>query len=100
MQQLAVVGNQLDPIAAGTLKKLIPKRIKDVLARKIQLAPLSNEVKSILGNLNTDLSNTKEVLDTIKNSALAKTKSLVKQKVASIPKVYTNFKREELNADD
>ena len=38
MQQLAVVGNQLDPIAAGTLKKLIPKRIKDVLARKIQLA--------------------------------------------------------------
>jgi hypothetical protein len=42
------------------------------------LAPLSNEVKSILGNLNTDLSNTKEVLDTIKNSALAKTKSLVK----------------------
>lgn len=100
MQQLAVVGNQLDPIAAGTLKKLIPKRIKDVLARKIQLAPLSNEVKSILGNLNTDLSNTKEVLDTIKNSALAKTKSLVKQKAASIPKVYTNFKGEELNPED
>lgn len=100
MQQLAVVGNQLDPIAAGTLKKLIPKRIKDVLARKIQLAPLSNEVKSILGNLNTDLSNTKEVLDTIKNSALAKTKSLVKQKIASIPKVYTNFKGEELNPED
>lgn len=100
MQQLAVVGNQLDPIAAGTLKKLIPKRIKDVLARKIQLAPLSNEVKSILGNLNTDLSNTKEVLDIIKNSALAKTKSLVKQKVASIPKVYTNFKGEELNPED
>lgn len=100
MQQLAVVGNQLDPIAAGTLKKLIPKRIKDVLARKIQLAPLSNEVKSILGNLNTDLSNTKEVLDTIKNSALAKTKSLVKQKIASIPAVYTNFKGEELNPED
>ena len=100
MQQLAVVGNQLDPIAAGTLKKLIPKRIKDVLARKIQLAPLSNEVKSILGNLNTDLSNTKEVLDTIKNSALAKTKSLVKQKIASIPTVYTNFKGEELNPED
>lgn len=100
MQQLAAVGNQLDPIAAGTLKKLIPKRIKDVLARKIQLAPLSNEVKSILGNLNTDLSNTKEVLDTIKNSALAKTKSLVKQKAASIPKVYTNFKGEELNPED
>lgn len=100
MQQLAVVGNQLDPIAVGTLKKLIPKRIKDVLARKIQLAPLSNEVKSILGNLNTDLSNTKEVLDTIKNSALAKTKSLVKQKAASIPKVYTNFKGEELNPED
>lgn len=100
MQQLAVVGNQLDPIAAGTLKKLIPKRIKDVLARKIQLAPLSNEVKSILGNLNTDLSNTKEVLDTIKNSALAKTKSLVKQKAASIPKVYTNFKGEKLNPED
>lgn len=100
MQQLAVVGNQLDPIAAGTLKKLIPKRIKDVLARKIQLAPLSNEVKSILGNLNTDLSNTKEVLDTVKNSALAKTKSLVKQKAASIPKVYTNFKGEELNPED
>lgn len=100
MQQLAVVGNQLDPIAAGTLKKLIPKRIKDVLARKIQLAPLSNEVKSILGSLNTDLSNTKEVLDTIKNSALAKTKSLVKQKAASIPKVYTNFKGEELNPED
>lgn len=100
MQQLAVVGNQLDPISAGTLKKLIPKRIKDVLARKIQLAPLSNEVKSILGNLNTDLSNTKEVLDTIKNSALAKTKSLVKQKAASIPKVYTNFKGEELNPED
>lgn len=100
MQQLAVVGNQLDPIAAGTLKKLIPKRIKDVLARKIQLVPLSNEVKSILGNLNTDLSNTKEVLDTIKNSALAKTKSLVKQKAASIPKVYTNFKGEELNPED
>lgn len=100
MQQLAVVGNQLDPIAAGTLKKLIPKRIKDVLARKIQLAPLSNEVKSILGNLNTDLSNTKEVLDTIKNSALAKTKSLVKQKAASIPKVYTNFKGEELYPED
>lgn len=96
MQQLAVVGNQLDPISAGTLKKLIPKRIKDVLARKIQLAPLSNEVKSILGNLNTDLSNTKEVLDTIKNSALAKTKSLVRQKIASIPAVYTNFKGEEL----
>lgn len=96
MQQLAVVGNQLDPIAAGTLKKLIPKRIKDVLARKIQLAPLSNEVKSILGNLNTDLSNTKEVLDTIKNSALAKTKSLVRQKIASIPVVYTSFKGEEL----
>lgn len=100
MQQLAVVGNQLDPIAAGTLKKLIPKRIKDVLARKIQLVPLSNEVKSILGNLNTDLSNTKEVLDTIKNSALAKTKSLVKQKIASIPAVYTNFKGEELNPED
>lgn len=100
MQQLAVVGNQLDPIAAGTLKKLIPKRIKDVLARKIQLAPLSNEVKSILGNLNTDLSNTKEVLDTIKNSALAKTKSLVRQKIASIPAVYTNFKGEELNPED
>lgn len=100
MQQLAVVGNQLDPIAAGTLKKLIPKRIKDVLARKIQLAPLSNEVKSILGSLNTDLSNTKEVLDTIKNSALAKTKSLVKQKIASIPAVYTNFKGEELNPED
>lgn len=100
MQQLAVVGNQLDPIAAGTLKKLIPKRIKDVLARKIQLAPLSNEVKSILGNLNTDLSNTKEVLDTIKNSALAKTKSLVRQKIASIPKVYTNFKGEELYPED
>lgn len=100
MQQLAVVGNQLDPISAGTLKKLIPKRIKDVLARKIQLAPLSNEVKSILGNLNTDLSNTKEVLDIIKNSALAKTKSLVKQKAASIPKVYTNFKGEELNPED
>lgn len=100
MQQLAVVGNQLDPIAAGTLKKLIPKRIKDVLARKIQLAPLSNEVKGILGNLNTDLSNTKEVLDTIKNSALAKTKSLVRQKAASIPKVYTNFKGEELNPED
>ena len=100
MQQLAVVGNQLDPIAAGTLKKLIPKRIKDVLARKIQLAPLSNEVKSILGNLNTDLSNTKEILDTIKNSALAKTKSLVKQKIASIPAVYTNFKGEELNPED
>lgn len=100
MQQLAVVGNQLDPIAAGTLKKLIPKRIKDVLARKIQLAPVSNEVKSILGNLNTDLSNTKEVLDTIKNSALAKTKSLVRQKIASIPKVYTNFKGEELNPED
>lgn len=100
MQQLAVVGNQLDPIAAGTLKKLIPKRIKDVLARKIQLAPLSNEVKSILGSLNTDLSNTKEVLDTIKNSALAKTKSLVKQKIASIPKIYTNFKGEELNPED
>ena len=100
MQQLAVVGNQLDPIAAVTLKKLIPKRIKDVLARKIQLAPLSNEVKSILGNLNTDLSNTKEVLDTIKNSALAKTKSLVKQKIASIPAVYTNFKGEELNPED
>lgn len=100
MQQLAVVGNQLDPISAGTLKKLIPKRIKDVLARKIQLAPLSNEVKSILGNLNTDLSNTKEVLDTIKNSASAKTKSLVKQKAASIPKVYTNFKGEELNPED
>ena len=100
MQQLAVVGNQLDPISAGTLKKLIPKRIKDVLARKIQLAPLSNEVKSILSNLNTDLSNTKEVLDTIKNSASAKTKSLVKQKAASIPKVYTNFKGEELNPED
>ena len=100
MQQLAVVGNQLDPIAAGTLKKLIPKRIKDVLARKIQLAPLSNEVKGILGNLNTDLSNTKEILDTIKNSALAKTKSLVKQKAASIPKVYTNFNGEELNPED
>lgn len=100
MQQLAVVGNQLDPIAAGTLKKLIPKRIKDVLARKIQLAPLSNEVKSILGNLNTDLSNTKEVLDTVKNSALAKTKSLVRQKIASIPAVYTNFKGEELNHED
>lgn len=100
MQQLAVVGNQLDPISAGTLKKLIPKRIKDVLARKIQLAPLSNEVKSILGNLNTDLSNTKEVLDTIKNSAAAKTKSLVKQKAASIPKVYTNFKGKELNPED
>lgn len=100
MQQLSVVDNQLDPIAAGTLKKLIPKRIKDVLARKIQLAPLSNEVKSILGNLNTDLSNTKEVLDIIKNSALAKTKSLVKQKAASIPKVYTNFKGEELNPED
>ena len=100
MQQLAVVGNQLDPIAAGTLKKLIPKRIKDVLARKIQLAPLSNEVKSILGSLNTDLSNTKEILDIIKNSALAKTKSLVKQKAASIPKVYTNFKGEELNPED
>lgn len=100
MQQLAVVGNQLDPIAAGTLKKLIPKRIKDVLARKIQLAPVSNEVKSILGNLNTDLSDTKEVLDTIKNSALAKTKSLVRQKIASIPKVYTNFKGEELNPED
>lgn len=100
MQQLAVVGNQLDPIAAGTLKKLIPKRIKDVLARKIQLAPLSNEVKSILGNLNTDLSNTKEVLDIIKNSALAKTKSLVRQKIASIPKVYTNFNGEEINPED
>lgn len=100
MQQLTVVGNQLDPIAAGTLKKLIPKRIKDVLARKIQLAPLSNEVKSILGNLNTDLSNTKEVLDTIKNSALAKTKSLVRQKIASIPKVYTNFNGEEINPED
>ena len=100
MQQLAVVGNQLDPIAAGTLKKLIPKRIKDVLARKIQLAPLSNEVKGILGNLNTDLSNTKEVLDTIKNSALAKTKSLVRQKIASIPQVYTNFKGEELYPED
>lgn len=100
MHQLAVVDNQLDPIAARTLKKLIPKRIKDVLARKIQLAPLSNEVKSILGNLDTDLSNTKEVLDTITNSALAKTKSLVKQKVASIPKVYTNFKGEELNPED
>lgn len=100
MQQLAVVGNQLDPISAGTLKKLIPKRVKDVLARKIQLAPLSNEVKSILSNLNTDLSNTKEVLDTIKNSALAKTKSLVKQKAANIPKVYTNFKGEELNPED
>lgn len=100
MQQLAVVGNQLDPIASGTLKKLIPKRIKDVLARKIQLASLSNEVKSILGNLNTDLSNTKEVLDTIKNSALAKTKSLVRQKIASIPKVYTNFNGEEINPED
>lgn len=100
MQQLAVVGNQLDPIAAGTLKKLIPKRIKDVLTRKIQLAPLSNEVKSILGNLNTDLSNTKEVLDTIKSSALAKTKSLVRQKIASIPKVYTNFNGEEINPED
>ena len=100
MQQLAVVGNQLDPISANTLKKLIPKRVKDVLARKIQLAPLSNEVKSILGNLNTDLGNTKEVLDTIKNSALAKTKGLVKQKAASIPKTYTNFKGEELNPED
>lgn len=100
MQQLAVVGNQLDPISANILKKLIPKRVKDVLSRKIQLAPLSNEVKSILGNLDTDLSNTKEVLDTIKNSAIAKTKGLVKQKVASIPKIYTNFKGEELNPED
>lgn len=100
MQQLAVVGNQLDPISANILKKLIPKRVKDVLSRKIQLAPLSNEVKSILGNLDTDLSNTKEVLDTIKNSAIAKTKGLVKQKVASIPKIYTNFKGEELNPEN
>lgn len=99
MQQLATVGNQLDPIAAGTLKKLIPKRVKDVLARKIQLAPLSNEVKNILGNLDTDLSNVNDVLDTIKTSALAKTKGLVQQKIASIPKVYINFQGEELDPE-
>lgn len=91
MQALSVVGNQLDPISASTLKKVVPKRVKDIISRKVELSPLSNDIKGILKGLNNNLDNVKDIQDTIKNSLIAKNNQNTKQYAEQLDSILNKY---------
>lgn len=66
-QQLTAVGNNVDPIIERTIKKLLPRRVKDIINYKIGNMQVPNNVKTFLKQLNNDLSNSDEVIQAIEN---------------------------------
>lgn len=68
--ELQKVGYKVDPMMARTLKQILPQsgRLKQVLLRKIHQTALSPEVRTVLGTLDTDLSNLDEVKTGLRDS--------------------------------
>lgn len=92
MQELAKVNYEVDPIIAQRLKQIIPNRVKDILTYKIQSSTLSDQIKSVLMNINPQLDNVQEVLDSISQSEQTRYLTQVKKVINSIPSEFTTYK--------
>ena len=84
--ELQKVNYEVDPQTARYLRRLIPVngRLRSVIDRTISFGTLSPKVKSILKGLDTDLSNTQEISDTIKQTMFTQMKGKVNDLIKAL----------------
>ena len=77
-QQLAKVGYKVDPFTFRYLRRALPARQKDIVARKLSLSILSPNIRQIFKKLNKDLSNVDEIKELLYNTTYEQSKAEVK----------------------
>lgn len=77
-QQLSKVGYKVDPFTFRYLRRALPTRQKDVVARKLSLSILSPNIRQIFKKLNKDLSNVDEIKELLYNTTYEQSKAEVK----------------------
>ena len=77
-QQLSKVGYKVDPFTFRYLRRALPARQKDIVARKLSLSILSPNIRQIFKKLNKDLSNVDEIKELLYNTTYEQSKAEVK----------------------
>ena len=77
-QQLSKVGYKVDPFTFRYLRRALPARQKDIVARKLSLSILSPNIRQIFKKLNKDLSNVDEIKELLYNTTYEQSKAEIK----------------------
>lgn len=87
--ELQKINYQVDPQTARYLRRIIPAsgRLKTVIDRSIHFGTTDATLRAILKNLKTDLSNSQDILDTIKGTVETTTKSAINDRLKALSNI-------------